>query len=160
MKTEEEMLKAMARYCSQAERCIYDVQKKIRAAELPAGAAKRITDRLLQENFLDEARYCRSFVRDKFRFNRWGRIKICYELRMKGIKPEAYREAVEAIDEEEYENALADLLREKKRSVKGRSPQDAYMKLLRFASSRGFETPLIVAALKAILKNTDYDTPI
>jgi len=149
------MLNALAKYCSQAERCLLDVRKKIQAENLSSEEEKRIIDWLLQEKFVDEKRFSRSFVHDKFHFNHWGRIKIGYELKSKGIAPEIYQEAIETIDEDEYMTVLTDLLKNKKRSVQGRSPQDVYLKLCRFASSKGFETALIFNTLKKMFKNID-----
>jgi len=157
MKSESEILSTLAKYCSQAERCLYDIRKKIKTAGLPEEAEKHIVDRLLQEKFIDEKRFCRSFVNDKFKFNHWGRIKICYELKSRNISPEIYYEAVDAIDEDEYMSVLTDILKSKKRTVSGRSPQDIFQKLYRFASSRGFESPLIINTLKSIIKNIDYE---
>ena len=54
--TEPEMLHRAAAYCSAAERCIQDVQKKIDAAGLPPDASERIIARLLKERFIDESR--------------------------------------------------------------------------------------------------------
>ena len=157
MKSESEILSTLAKYCSQAERCLYDIRKKIKTAGLPEEAEKHIVDRLLQEKFIDEKRFCRSFVNDKFKFNHWGRIKICYELKSRNISPDIYYEAVDAIDEDEYMSVLTDILKSKKRTVSGRSPQDIFQKLYRFASSRGFESPLIINTLKSIIKNIDYE---
>ena len=149
------MLNELAKYCSLAERCLFDVRKKIQAENLSAEEEKRIVDWLLREKFIDEKRFSRSFVHDKFYFNHWGRIKIGYELKSKGIPPDIYQEALETIDEDEYLTVLTDLLKNKKRSVQGRSPQDVYQKLCRFASSKGFETALIINTLKKMFKNID-----
>ncbi|MDR2914507.1 MAG: RecX family transcriptional regulator [Tannerella sp.] len=157
MKSESEMLNTLAKYCSQAERCLYDVRKKISAENLSEDVEKRIINRLLQEKFIDEGRFSRSFVNDKFKFNHWGRIKIIYELKKRNIKPEVYYDAIETIDEDEYVSVLTDLLKNKKRTTKGRSPQDVFQKLYRFASSRGFESPLIISVLNGFLKNIDND---
>jgi regulatory protein len=162
MKTESEILAGLARYCSQAERCVDDVRKKIKSAGLTDDMArrtvgpemqtneaeKRMIDRLIKEKFIDERRFCRSFVNDKLKFNHWGRIKIGYELKKRNIKPEIYSEAIDSIEEDGYVSILDDLLKSKKRSVKGRSAQDVSLKLYRFASSRGFESPLIMKRLK------------
>ena len=157
MKTEAEMLSALAKYCSLTEHCIHDVRKKIQAANLPADAEKRIIGSLLREKFIDEKRYASSFVHDKFFFNRWGRIKIAYELKLRGIQQETYYEAIETIDEDEYQAALSELLTNKKRATKGRSPQGEFQKLCRFAAAKGFETPLIISTLKKMFKNRDDD---
>jgi len=155
MKTESEILNAMARYCSQAERCVYDVRKKIAAENLPQEVEKRIIDRLIQEKFLDEKRFCRYFTNDKLKFNQWGRIKIIYEFKKRHIPPEAYSEAIDDIDESAYLSTLTRLLKSKKRTTKGRSEQELYRKLCTFASSRGFEYPLIIKQLKELLNYTD-----
>lgn len=157
MKSESEMLNDLTKYCSCSERCLFDVRKKMQAADLSAAAEKRIIDKLLMEKFVDEKRFARSFVHDKFQLNHWGRIKIAYELKARGIQPDDCNEAVETIDEDEYIAVLTDVLTHKKRTVKGHSPQDIFLKLCRFAVARGFETPLVVSTLKKISKDIDDD---
>ncbi|MDH6356282.1 regulatory protein RecX [Parabacteroides sp. PF5-9] len=150
--SEAEMLHRAAAYCSTAERCIQDVEKKIRAAGLSCEASERIIDRLVKEKYIDEIRYSRSFVNDKMRFNKWGKVKIGYELRKKNIAATDIEEAFSAIDEEEYLSILSDLLKEKQRTSKGKNERDLYYKLLRFACGRGFEPREITACLKSIGK--------
>ena len=96
------MLRRAAAYCSTAEHCIQDVQKKIKAAGLSQEEGERIIARLLQEKFIDEHRFARYFVNDKLRFNKWGRIKIAYELQKRNIPAPIRSEALEGIDEKEY----------------------------------------------------------
>ncbi|MDR1813487.1 MAG: RecX family transcriptional regulator [Tannerella sp.] len=156
MKTEDEMLKKMADYCTRTERCISDVRKKIRYSELPPEAEERIISRLVHEKFIDEERFAKSFVNDMLRFNHWGRVKIAYELKFRNIRPQIYGKALEAIDENEYQTILSTLLNSKLRTTKGR-PNEVFQKLLRFASTKGFETSLIIKTLKGILKNVDYE---
>ena len=151
-KSEPEILYLAASYCSMAERCIQDVRKKIRTACISSEVEERIIARLLKERYIDESRYCRSYVKDKFRLNRWGRIKICYELRGKNISANDIDEAVNQIDEDEYCSILYDLLKDKKRTTKGQTAQDVFNKLYRFAASRGFESNLTIQQLKKLLK--------
>ena len=113
--TEPEMLHRAAAYCSAAERCIQDVQKKIDAAGLPPDASERIIARLLKERFIDESRYTRFFVNDKLRFNKWGRVKIGHELYKKNIPSPIREESLAAIDEGEYRSILLDLLKSDQR---------------------------------------------
>ena len=149
------MLHKAAAYCSAAERCIADVQKKIDAAGLPQEASERIIARLLQERFIDESRYTRFFVNDKLRFNKWGKIKISYELYRKNIPTSIRDEALAAIDEEEYRSTLLDLLKAKKRSTKGKDERDVFNKLLRFAAGRGFESRLAIDCLHQLFKGSE-----
>lgn len=155
--TEPEMLHRAAAYCSTAERCIQDVEKKIKAAGLSQEESDRIVARLLQEKFIDESRFARFFVNDKLRFNKWGRIKIAYELQKKNIPAPVRAEAMEGIDEKEYTDILSSLLNAKKRSTKGKDERDIYYKLLRFAAGRGFESRETARCLKLLFKGKDYE---
>ncbi|MDR2384695.1 MAG: RecX family transcriptional regulator [Tannerella sp.] len=150
----EEIFNSLASYCSQAERCVQDVEKKMKHTDLTEEEKQRIIERLKQENFINEKRFSRSFVADKFRLNQWGRVKICYELKQKNIACEIYHEAFEQIDEKEYLLILEKLLINKKRSTKG-SPDEMFQKIYRFASSRGFESDLITNTLKKVIKGID-----
>ena len=153
--TEPEMLHRAAAYCSAAERCIQDVQKKIDAAGLPPDASERIIARLLKERFIDESRYTRFFVNDKLRFNKWGRVKIGYELYKKNIPPRSKKIARHRRGE--YRSILLDLLKSKKKSTKGKDERDLFNKLLRFAAGRGFESRITLDCLSQLFKEIDCE---
>ena len=155
-RTESEILHLAAAYCSTAERCVQDVRQRITSLDATPEMAERIIAYLLKEKFIDESRYCRSFVNDKFKFSRWGRIKTGYELRQKGIDAAIISETISQINEEAYESVLYTLLKEKKRTTKGQTEQDVCTKLYRFAIQRGFESSLILQQLK-ILFHHDID---
>lgn len=154
--SESEMLHRMAAYCSSAERCIWDVQQKTEQAGLSAESTNRIIARLLKEKFIDENRFAKSFVNDKLRFNKWGRIKIDHELSRKNIPSDIRREALEGIDEQEYTSILLSLLKEKKKATKAKDDRELFYKLLRFAAGRGFENREASSCLHKILKSDDY----
>ncbi|MDR0348090.1 MAG: RecX family transcriptional regulator [Tannerella sp.] len=159
-KNEPELLRLAAAYCSAAERCIYDVRKKVTSHGGSAAVAERIIAYLVKEQFIDESRFCRSFVSDKFRFNRWGRIKINSELRKKEIAPALIEEALGNIDEESYAETLQELLKSKQKTVRSRNEQDLFGKLYRFAAGRGFEQHVIANQLRLLLKNNDDAAPV
>ncbi|MDR1676273.1 MAG: RecX family transcriptional regulator [Tannerella sp.] len=155
-RNESELLRLVAAWCSSGERCISEVRKKLTAAGASPEVAERMMARLLEEKFVDESRYCRSFVKDKFRFNGWGRIRIRHELQRKGIASPVIAEALDELDEEACRSALSEMLRAKKRTTKGHSDYDIFLKLYRFARGRGFEGALISACLKPLFNET-YD---
>lgn len=152
------MMHRMAAYCSTAERCIHDVQKKMQTADISPEAARRIIARLTEEKFIDESRFARCFVNDKLRLNRWGRIRINYELGKKHIPPSICREALENIDESTYNSILFALLKEKAKTVRGKDEQEIFIKLLRFAAGRGFENRETLHCLHRLYKrNNDVE---
>lgn len=154
--SEAEVLHRMASLCSLKEYCIQDIRRKIREAGLEGEECERIIKRLCSEKFIDEERYTRAFTKDKLRFSKWGRIKVRYELQKKGIPTALADAALGAVDETEYRNTLKEILILKNKSTKGKTPQEVFAKLFRFAAGRGFESPLINSCLKEVL-NTDSD---
>lgn len=159
MKTlsESEMLHRAAAYCSASEHCVQDVEKKLKASGLPEEVCNRILTRLLEERFIDERRFARYFVSDKLRFNKWGRVKINYELQKRGIAAEIRSEAMDSIPEQLYEDTLLDLLRGKMKTIRGKDERERYLKLLRFAAGRGFEMRESARCLKQLFKGNTYD---
>lgn len=155
--TEAEMLHRAAAYCSAAERCIQDVRKKVLAAGLTTEEEERIIARLVEEKFIDEARFARYFVNDKLRFNKWGRIKIGYELQRKNIPADIRTEALSGIDETEYADILRSLLKAKKKTVRGKDRREIYAKLLRFAAGRGFESREAIRCLNELFQTNNYE---
>jgi regulatory protein len=155
--SESELLHKMAAWCSLAERCRQDAEKKVAATGLSPDAQERIMARLLEEKFIDEHRFARSFVNDKLHFNKWGRVKIAYELNKRKVAPAIRMEALARIDEETYQTILLTLLKAKKKTTKGVNDRDIFTKLLRFAAGRGFESKETVSCLRLLFNGSDYE---
>jgi regulatory protein len=143
-----EALASAAGYCSMSEHCQSEVVDKLKRFELSSDDLSKLINYLQDEGYLNENRYVKAFVKDKFRFGKWGRIKIRYTLRQKGISSTVAEEGLSEIQEEDYLNMLTDLLRQKKRSIKANSPYELRGKLLRFAAGRGFELEQAGACLR------------
>lgn len=146
----EEVLARAAAYCSLAEKCVADVQTKLAAWGISLADSDKIIKWLKTEKFIDEQRFAVYFVKDKFRFNRWGRVKIAAMLAVKQIDRETVQIALNEIDEEEYLETLRHLLRDKAKSVKAASDYEKRGKLFRFAAGRGFELKVIEQALSKL----------
>ena len=115
---------------------------------MPSDAHEAIVAHLIKERYIDQCRFAVAFVRDKYRFNQWGRIKIAQALRMKHVASDAISEALDEIDEEEYEDILTSLLQKKSRSVKANSEYERNGKLIRFAVSHGYDMGEIFRCMK------------
>lgn len=151
--TEAAALVRLSGLCSRAEYCLKDMRHKMMRWELPDGAETRILKRLVSDRYIDENRYAHAFVRSKFRFNRWGKDKIVRSLKMKGISDDDIADAINDIDDKESSDTLRDLLTSKMRTVKYKSDYELYMKLLRFAVSRGFSLESSRKCLEDIVNN-------
>lgn len=155
--TEEELLHKAASYCSLSEHCIMDVREKLSNWGAGTPMANRIIKYLVKERYIDETRYTKAFVNDKYKFNRWGKTKIVMALRQKKIDEELIRESIVLIDEEDYSENLEDILRNKKRQIKDTDIQKIKAKLFRFGASRGYETQLLLKTISTLLKNDCED---
>ena len=146
--TSGEALNKAAAYCTLCERCQSEVSTKLTAWGVPHDEQEKIITRLIEEKFIDESRYCRAFVNDKVKFNRWGRIKITAALREKHLPQEHIKEALENIDEEAYMQSLKEVIEIKRRELKGKDDFATQQKIIRHAASRGYEPSLIISTIK------------
>ena len=137
--TEEEALNRVAAYCSAAEHCRAEVSDKLQKWGIAYDAIERILARLEAEKYIDDERYCRAFIGDKFRFAKWGKMKIGQGLYMKKIPSDVAWRHLNEIDQEEYLAILGDLMAAKRKSIHAKDEFELNGKLIRFAMSRGFE---------------------
>lgn len=142
MKKEKALQKAAA-LCSAQERCVSDIIKKLQEWECEETDIDAIISTLQQQKFLDDERYTQLFVKSKLRNNKWGRIKIEFTLKQKGVDNGVIQNALDSIDENEYFSTLEQLLQAKVKTIKARNDFDKKTKLFRFASAKGFEFELI-----------------
>lgn len=149
--TPPEALHRAAALCSSAEHCTADIREKLARWGVTEADSCTIIDRLVQERFIDEQRYAVAFVKDKFRFSGWGRIKMRYALQQKRIDGSDIDHALATLDEEQYNDRLLELLQAKSHSIRDDDPEARRAKLFRFAASRGFESTLIFNALKQVV---------
>ena len=145
-----EALQKAAAYCSLSEKCEYEVKEKLRTWDVSNTDVAKVIDQLRHDDFINDARYCTYYTRDKFRFNRWGKIKIGMMLRSKQLPEEEIENALAQIDEAEYEEALVVILQTKLKSLTYKYEYEKQGKLFRFAQSRGFEHNIVSHVLRQL----------
>ena len=141
--TEQEAYMQLAALCAQAEHCQQEMRDKMRRWELDESVQNRIIDRLIKERYVDDERYARAFVKDKIRYNKWGRRKVQQALWQKRIDADIQQRELDEIDEKEYLDVLRPLLKQKRKSIRAANDYELNQKLARFALSRGFTFDLI-----------------
>ena len=150
--TASQALNRAAALCARSEQSSGDIREKLLKWGLCSNDAAHVLQQLVEQGFIDDSRYARAFVKDRFAFIGWGRIKIAHQLRTKGIPSDAIDEAMTAIDEERYRERLAELLQAKWRTVKDREPRAAWAAMMRFAASRGFEASIAGECVKQVTR--------
>lgn len=148
----KEALNRAAALCSRKEQCSGHIREKLRDWGLKEEDCEKIIRHLQQEKFLDDHRFAGFFAKDKFRFNGWGKIKISYMLKQKGISEDAIGRALEQIGDTEYYRSCLEMIRMKSASLKEEDKYARKGKLYRFASGRGFEPGLIHTAIDEVEK--------
>ena len=80
-------------YCAKEDRCQQQVMDKLLDYGVSVGVSEEILLELIQEKYVDEERYARSFCSGKFKIKKWGRRKIIFELKKKRCQRCAYKRA-------------------------------------------------------------------
>ena len=138
----DEILPRIERYCADQERCQGDVIKKLHFRKVPRSENEAIFHHLEKGGLLDETRFARAFVRGKVTHNKWGRIKIRYELKGRQIPEPVIQTALHEINEEEYLRTLKGLIERKRREIKQGDDSLFREKILNFVTGKGFEAEL------------------
>lgn len=134
--------KAMA-YCSKMERCKYDMQKKFYNWGIGTDISDGLIDTLVKEDFINEERFLSAYVRGKFLYNKWGRVKLKYSLKLKNFSDDQIDNAFDSyINEDEYQKLVQEQIEKRNKSIDIKSKYERKAKLIRFAQGRGYETEL------------------
>jgi regulatory protein len=145
-----EILQKLARYCAYQERCVQELEQKMKTFEVLPSEFSEYVAWLSENNYLNEARFVEIFVRSKFNQKGWGRTKINYELRKRGISASLLAGAWDGIDDQDYIEKARTLLQKKRDEIKtGTSPQ-RYQKCYNYGLSKGYESSLVRELLKPL----------
>ncbi len=147
----DEMLLRMAGLCAASEQCVSGIKAKVLKAGLTPEDADAITLYLVENKYIDDLRFARAFAADKVRFSGWGRMKIRMALRLKGISDGYVADAMSYIKESDYSEALSKAISAKARQLDLSDVADR-QRLYRHLASRGFESQVIVAAIREYMR--------
>ncbi len=133
----------LAQLCARAEHCQYELTEKMRRWGMSDEAQARVMQRLVSERYVDDERYTQAFVRDKIRYNKWGRRKVEQALWQKHIDKDIREQILNEVDDDEYLSVLRPLLKQKQKTMKGGTDYERNQKLVKFALQRGFTYDII-----------------
>ena len=142
------VLQKIRYFCSYQERCIKEVEEKLKEWTVQHKKIPSIINQLQKEGYLNEERFAKAFAGGKFRLNKWGRQKIDFELRIRGVPELMIQEGLLEIDDEEYEQTLKEILLRKKNEIKSEKNVNIREKMINFAYGKGYETDLILSVIK------------
>jgi regulatory protein len=137
----------LQRYCAYQDRCHQEVRSKLIELGCYGQDLEEVMASLIEEKFLDEERFARSFARGKFRMKQWGRTRIRQELKLRNISDYCIRKAMTEISEQDYLKTLEEILEKRATQIGEANDFERKGKLAQYAMSRGFEGDLIWKAL-------------
>jgi len=136
-------LRKLQKYCAYQDRCHQEVRSKLLDLKIYGDDLEDIIVQLIEENFLNEERFARSYARGKFRIKNWGRTRILQELKRRKISAYCIKKAMEEIEEEDYEQTLLKLLEKKRKQLKEKKPFILKGKLAKYLIGKGYESGLV-----------------
>ena len=141
-------LDKLQRYCVYQDRCHQEVRSKMLDLGIYGDDLEQIIVALIEDNFLNEERFARSFARGKFRFKRWGRMRIRRELKRRAISDYCLRKGMEEIEEAEYQRVLYEVVEKKWAGTKAPNDFQRRSKVAQYVINRGFESALVWEILR------------
>ncbi|SFN26041.1 regulatory protein RecX [Salegentibacter flavus] len=142
----------LMQFCAYRDRSHKEVEEKLREMNMIPAAQEQIIIQLMQEDFLNEERFARSFVRGKFRIKKWGRIKIRQGLKFREISYPIIKLALTEIEEEAYLHTLEELAIKKQKAIKENNLFKKKRKLADFLLQKGYEANLVYDKVNSLVK--------
>ena len=138
--TKETALSRLATLCGRSEQCEFDITRKLINWDLPTGDRKEIINYLIENKYIDNARYAKSFANDKARFSSWGPYKIRAELVKRKIGSADIKNALEQVDQDIWKEGLMRSANTKAKNLQltGEEGREDCQKLFRYLVGRGF----------------------
>ena len=143
-----EIKQKLVNYCVYQDRCHKEVEQKMWDYLLIPEAKEEILLYLMKENYLNEERFTRSYIRGKFYMKSWGRNKIRNHLKFKGVPEKLINSCFDEIDEDDYYKTLTKLYHNYESKLKGLQAYQKKSKTIKYLLSKGFEYEEITQLIK------------
>ena len=141
--TQNEAIEKMKKYCAYQERCQSEVRQKLYEFALNNDEIENALCSLIEQNFINEERFAKTFARGKFRQKKWGKVKIKQHLKQKQISDYCIKTALEEIDTEDYLATLDLVLSKKEELLNEENDFIKKQKIAKHAINKGFENDLV-----------------
>ena len=128
---------------AKGECCTFDLEQKMRNWGVQSADIQRVIKSLVAERFVDNLRFATAYVRDKTRFNHWGRVKTTLMLRQKHIDKQVINEAFNELPESDYQRAFEAERDKKLRQLRALKPFERNRKTAAYLIQKGFEPDLV-----------------
>lgn len=136
----DDAMQIAMKFCGYRERSKKEVEDKLIAKSFNQKIIKVCIERLVELDFLNNIRFSKSFSRGKNNNNRWGKNKIKFHLKNKGLTDDEINIGIESIDKESYLNILKKNIELYNKKLK----EPDRNKLIGHLINKGYEMDLIL----------------
>lgn len=150
--TKEQALQKLRQFCSYQERSHSEVQQKLWDLGVWRQEHDALIAALIEDDYLNEERFAKQYAGGKFRMKGWGRKKIYFGLKEKGVGDYLIKQALNQIDDEAYHNTLNSLAEKKYESLKGEQYLVRKKKTVDYLLQKGYEPNLVSAVVNGFGK--------
>lgn len=141
--TIKEAYPRIASFCAYQERTQNEVRTRLLDYGITGDEAEEVIVMLMQDNYLNESRFAKTYAGGKSRIKKWGKNKIKQALKQKGISDNCIKIAIQEIDPDEYLQNMIHLAEKKVAEVKETNPLKKKQKVLNYLLTKGYENDLV-----------------
>ncbi|WP_291963799.1 regulatory protein RecX [Maribacter sp.] len=149
--TVQEATKKIESYCAYQDRCHKEVVAKLKDMGMIPLAIDTIIAQLIEDRFLNEERFAKSFARGKFNIKKWGKNRIVRELKFRNISKYNITSALKEIEPQAYLTTLDDLAHKRLQQISETNIQKRRKKLADYLLYRGWESHLVYEKLQELI---------
>lgn len=142
----------VSKFCAYQERTHQEVRTKLREYQCYGDDAEEVIVALIEDNFINEERFAKSFARGKFRLKYWGKTKIKHELKQRGLSKYCINSGLSEIPDDEYEATICRLIEKKKEEISGETIFVQKGKITKYLLQKGYEQDIISDLVKDLVK--------
>lgn len=146
-------LSAALWYLSRKSRTVLELRKKLEYREFDVEEIETAIVKLIDINFLDDAKYAKNFIERSTRAK--GKSRIKRELILKGVPKDIVDAEIELIDQDQSLESVFELAHKKYKSLNNLTKEKIYNRLISFLIRRGFSYDEAKKAYDDCVKSTD-----
>ena len=139
-------LNKIINYCNYRDRSTKEIKTKLLDLNYSIEIIDSAISQAIELGIVDNFRFSKSFSRGKNQKNRWGKIKIAYELKNKGLNNKEITFGLESIEEKTYYKVLMKSIEVYKRKSKNFEKN----KLIKHLINKGYDTSLVFTTIKKL----------
>jgi regulatory protein len=142
--TIDEAIRLLENYCAYQERCHKEVHQKLIELKMIPETRDIIVSHLIKENYLNETRFSKVFVKSKFNQKKWGKRRLINELKNRKVSAYNIDLALKEISDEEYYKTFNSISENRFDQLQGETNSRKKMrKFIDYLNYRGWEIDMI-----------------